>query len=161
MASDYLLEIEGIKGESQDHKHKGTIDVSSFSWGASQPGGFHSGGGGGAGKVSYSDISFTKGADKASPVLMEFCATGDHLKKAVLYVRKAGKEAQEYYQVTLQDILISSFSNGGHSGGDSSVSETFSLNFAKIQFEYKEQDATGKLLGSSKGGYDLKAGKKM
>ena len=27
MASDYLLEIDGIKGESKDHKHKETIEI--------------------------------------------------------------------------------------------------------------------------------------
>ena len=37
-ASDYLLEIEGIKGESQDSKHKETIEISSFSWGMSNSG---------------------------------------------------------------------------------------------------------------------------
>ena len=36
-ASDFLLEIDGIKGESADKKHKDTIDIESFSWGATNP----------------------------------------------------------------------------------------------------------------------------
>ncbi|HEV3436619.1 MAG TPA: type VI secretion system tube protein Hcp, partial [Gemmata sp.] len=56
MASDYLLEIDGIKGESQDDKHKDTIEISSFSWGATNAGSSSSGSGGGAGKVSYQDV---------------------------------------------------------------------------------------------------------
>jgi len=35
-ASDYLLKIDGIKGESTDLNHK--IEISSFSWGVSQTG---------------------------------------------------------------------------------------------------------------------------
>ena len=34
MASDYLLEIDGIKGESRDDKHKDTLEIESFSLGA-------------------------------------------------------------------------------------------------------------------------------
>ena len=59
MASDYVLKIDGIKGESTDSKHKDEIEIESFSWGATQPGSFASGGGGGAGKVSFQDIHFT------------------------------------------------------------------------------------------------------
>ena len=37
--------------------------------------------------------------DKASPTLMlQCCANGKHIKKAVLFVRKAGREALEYLQ---------------------------------------------------------------
>jgi hypothetical protein len=32
-ASDYLLQLDGIKGESQAHKHKETIELNSFSFG--------------------------------------------------------------------------------------------------------------------------------
>ena len=90
MASDFLLEIDGIKGESKDKKHKETIEVESFSWGATQPGSFASGQGGGAGKVTFQDIHFTSTVNKASPLLAKACATGQHIKKAVLFVRKAG-----------------------------------------------------------------------
>ncbi len=35
---DYFLKIDGIEGESQDAKHKGEIDVESWSWGRHQTG---------------------------------------------------------------------------------------------------------------------------
>ena len=38
MARDFLLEMDGIKGESKDDKHKDTIEIESFSWGATNPG---------------------------------------------------------------------------------------------------------------------------
>ncbi len=93
MASDYLLKIEGIKGESTDSKHKDEIEIESFSWGATQPGTFSTGGGGGAGKVSFQDLHFTSRVSVASPNLMVACASGQHIKVATLTVRKAGKEA--------------------------------------------------------------------
>jgi type VI secretion system secreted protein Hcp len=155
MASDYLLEIDGIKGESHDSKHKGTIEISSFSWGASQGGTHGSGGGGGAGKVSFQDLHFTSTVNIASPKLAEACATGKHLKKAVLYVRKAGGKQEEYYKVTLSDVLVSNYQLGGQSKGSVLPVDQFSLNFAKIEYEYKPQKQDGSLDAGLKMVYDL------
>jgi len=156
MASDYLLEIDGIKGESDDSKHAGTIEISSFSWGVTQSGTFAAGGGGGAGKASFQDVHFTSSVNKSSPLLASACATGQHIKKAVLFVRKAGGEQQDYYTVTLSDLLISSYQSGGSAGGDSVPVDQFSLNYAKIEFAYLPQDATGKAGSPIKMTYDLK-----
>src|SRR5438270_6686608 len=109
MASDYLLEIDGIKGESSDNKHPGTIEIDSFSWGATNSGAMSAGGGGGAGKVSFQDLHFTTKVNKSSPLLMLACASGQHIKKAVLYVRKQGGDQQEYYTITLADVLVTSY----------------------------------------------------
>ena len=49
MAVDMFLKMDGIKGESVDDKHKDEIDVLSWSWGMSQSGSAHMGGGAGAG----------------------------------------------------------------------------------------------------------------
>lgn len=152
MASDYLLELDGVKGESKDDKFKDCIEVDSFSWGASNPTSFGFGGGGGTGKVSFQDMHFTKVTDKASPVLFFKCASGDHLGKACLHVRKAGKTQQEFYTITLETFAVSSFSSGGHSGAG--VTESFSLGFAKLKFEYKEQSDKGPTGASVKNGWD-------
>lgn len=158
-AVDYFLKIEGIPGESADAKHKGEIDLQSFSWGATNSGSMAVGGGGGAGKVSMQDFHFVMKINKASPKLMLACATGEHIKKAVLICRKAGKDQQEYLKVTFGDILISSYQTGGSSGGDPIPMEQISLNFAKVEFEYKEQKPDGTLAGPIKAGYDLKSNK--
>jgi type VI secretion system secreted protein Hcp len=157
-AADYFLKIDGIEGESQDSKHKAEIEIQSFSFGATQTGSFAAGGGGGAGKVSMQDFHFTVPVNKASPKLMLACASGQHIKKAVLTVRKAGKEQQEYLKYTFSDILVSSYQTGG-GGGDVMPVDQISLNFAKIEHEYKEQKADGTLAGSVKAGWDLKQNK--
>ncbi len=162
MASDYLLELDGIKGESQDSKHKGTIEIESFSWGLSQSGSASRGAGGGAGKAVFQDIHFSTRLRSASPQLFLSCATGQHIKKAVLFVRKAGGDQQEYYKVTLEDILVSSYQQQGTSGGeDTAPTDAFSLNFAKIDLEYAPQRQDGALDAPVKAGYDLKANKKV
>src|SRR5580765_8167047 len=118
MAFDAFLKIEGIDGESTDDKHKGEIEISSFSWGVSNPGSFASGGGGGSGKVSFQDLHFTATTSKASPKLFLFCATGEHFKKATLTCRKAGGESQgsraEFLYVKMEDVLVSSYSLGSN-----------------------------------------------
>jgi type VI secretion system secreted protein Hcp len=160
MAVDMFLKLDGISGESADSKHKGEIDIESFSFGVSQPGTSSTGGGGGSGKASFSDLSIVKKADKSSPNLMLKCATGEHIASALLTVRKAGGSQQEYYKIKLTDLLVSNFQNTG-SGGDSIPVESLSLNFAKIEFEYNEQDSKGGLKGVVKSGYDIKGNKKV
>jgi type VI secretion system secreted protein Hcp len=159
MASDFLLEIDGIEGESQDTKHPKTVEVSSFSWGISQAGSFASGHGGGVGKASFQDLHFTSHVGKASPKLALACATGQHIAKATLFVRKAGEDPQDYYKVILEDVLVSSYQSAGSSGGDL-PSDGFSFNYAKIEFDYSVQDAKGKIAAPIIMKYNLAAGKK-
>ncbi len=132
MAIDMFIKIKGIDGESKDASHTGQIDVLAWSWGLSQSGSFHTGGGGGAGKVNVQDLSFTKWVDKASPTLMLFCANGDHIPDATLYVRKAGKDALEYIIIELKKLIVTSVSTGG-SGGEDRLTENVTLNFAHVK----------------------------
>jgi type VI secretion system secreted protein Hcp len=156
-AVDYFLKIDGIQGESKADRHKDEIDIESFSWGETQSGTFAVGGGGGAGKVSMQDFHFTMRVNKASPTLFLACAQGDHIKNAILTCRKAGEKQQEFMKVTMSDCLVSSFQIGGHGGGDVTPTDQVSLNFAKIEFEYKQYDATGKLISPIKHWFDLRS----
>ena len=157
MARDYLLQIEGIKGESKDKAHKDTIELHSFSWGVTNPGTYASNSGGGAGKGSFQDLHCSSTVNKASPNLAKASASGKHISKAILYVRKAGGKQQEYYTVTLEDILISGYQSGG-SGGDILPMDSFSLNYAKIKFEYKPQKDDQTLDSAIEMTWNLKAG---
>ena len=159
MAFDCFLKLDGIPGESADSKHKGEIDVMSYSFGATQTGSFAYGGGGGAGKVQFQDFHFVMKMSKATPKLFLACANGEHLKSAILTVRKAGKEAQEFYNVKFTDILVSSYTTGASGGGDEVPTEQISFNFTKMEMEYKEQKADGSLSGGVKAHYDAKINK--
>ena len=139
-ASDYLLEIDGIKGESKDEVHKDSIEIMSWSWGASNPISM-SGGGAGTGKVSFQDFHFTAKGGKASPQLMLACATGKHIAKATLHVRKSGGDRPvEYYKITLSDVFVSSFQQAGSSGGTSSEpNDAVQLFFNTIAVEHTDE----------------------
>ena len=155
-AVDYFLKIDGVQGESQDKAHKNEIEIESFSWGATQSGTASRGGGMGAGKVQMQDFHLVMKVNKASPKLMLACAQGEHIKSAILTCRKAGKEQQDYMKVTFSDLLVSSYQTGGSEGADVLPMDRISLNFSKVEIEYKEQKADGSLGGAIKAHYDLK-----
>ncbi len=155
-AVDYFIKFDGIKGESADVKHKDEIDVESWSWGETNAGG--TGSGGGAGKVAMQDFHFVMRLNRASPVLMKACATGQHIKTATLSARKAGKGQQEYLTFKFRDVLVSSFQTTG--GVEMPVpSDSVSFNFAKVEVEYKPEKSDGSLGAAVDFRYDLKAHK--
>jgi len=158
---DFFLKIDGIDGESSDHKHANEIQISSWSFGESQTGSHTTGGGGGAGKVVMQDFHFTMGTNKATPKLFLACANGEHIKSAKLTCRKAGKEQQEYLTWTFSDLLVSSYQTGGSDAGGVLPVDSISLNFTKAEIGYKPQKADGTLDAESKAGYDVKKNAKV
>jgi type VI secretion system secreted protein Hcp len=158
MAVDMFLKIDGIEGESQDDKCKGQIHIESFSFGVEQVGTADSGGGLGAGKAKFEDFEFTMPTQKASPKIYAACASGKHIKNAILSIRKAGGKQDIFLKHTFSDLLISSFRTAN---GDPQPIDTIKFNFVKLQTEYKEQGADGSLKGAVTAGYDLKANKAM
>src|ERR1700694_4504836 len=110
---DYFLKIDGIDGEAQDTKHKNEIQLESWSFGATNGGTAALGLGMGQGKVQMGDFHFVMRSNKASPKLYLACCDGEHIKKAILTCRKAGKDQQEYLVWTFQDLVVSSFQTGG------------------------------------------------
>lgn len=117
------------------------------------------GGGGGAGKVSMQDFHFVMKVNKASPKLLVKCATGEHIKNALLTCRKAGKKQQEFLVIKFCDVLVSSFQTGGSGASDIIPTDQISLNYSKIEYQYKMQKADGNLDGPVWGKYDIKANK--
>ena len=158
MASDIFAKLGDIKGESLDDKHKDEIEILSWSWGVSNAGAMGRGGGAAAGKASFHDLTFTHKIDKASPVLMQSCATGVHLKDATITHRKAGKGQQEYLVIKMNDVIVTSV-NHGDSAGDEPHTEQVTLAFAKVDLEYKPQMPDGSLDAGIHFKYDLKANK--
>lgn len=128
MAVDMFLKIDGIDGDSRDHKHKGEIELLSFSWGISNPA---SSGGGGAGKPSVSDFSIIKQMDKTSPLLMEKCCQGERISGVLVTLAK-GEDKLDFYKIKLTDVLISSYQTGGSNNGGGVPMESVSFSFASV-----------------------------
>jgi len=158
MAVSIFAKIGTIKGESQDTKHKDEIEALSWSWGVSQSSTMAHGGAGGAGKASFQDLNFTHHVDKASPLLMKVCATGEHIKEATITLRKAGKAQQEYLVIKMTDVLVTSVSTSVSAEGDA-TSEGVALAFAKVDLEYRPQKPDGSLDVGLHFKYDIKANK--
>ncbi len=125
-ASIYL-KLDGIKGESQESKHKDEIHIESFalSGGSGQPPS-----GAAAGRTTISSFHIIKAVDKSSPVLFQAAATGTHIKEAVLsFTRGSGSKEQTYLKFDFQNVLISSVQDG--SSPNQVPTESVALNFQK------------------------------
>ena len=157
MPTDIFAKIGDIKGGSTDNKHKDEVEVLSYSWGVTNPAHIGTGGGGGAGRATFQDPSIVHKIDKASPKLLEACATGEHLKEATITFRKAGKGQQEFLVIKMNDVIITGVVQ---SAPDSEAgSETVSLEFAKVDWEFRPQKADGSLDAGIHFKFDIKANK--
>ena len=157
MASDIFAKLGDIKGESQDSKHKEEIEVLSYSWGVSNPGTFQGGGTGvGSGKTTFQDLSIVHRIDKSSPALLRACATGEHIKEAIITQRKSGKGQQEFLIIKMNDILITGVS---HTDDATQSSEVVTLAFAKVDVEYRPLKSDGSLDAGVHFKYDIAANK--
>lgn len=153
MAVDYFLKLDGIPGESTDAKHKGEIDVLAFSWGVSQAGSSGRGVGVSAGKAIFEDLLVVARTSRASPKLWQACATGQHLKTAVLVCRKAGKAPLEFLKITLTDVTITSYEID--SSDEELPLDQVALAFAKVETEFVSVDPKGKAQPPVTTGWDL------
>lgn len=156
--SDYFLKIEGIDGESTDEGHRGEIEILSWSWGTNQMGTGGQAGSNRGGKVNFQDLSVTKAIDGTTDTLMLGHFEGKHFPTAKLTMRKAGGNPQEYYVITLKDVMISSFAQAGDG---SQETETISLNYTKIEFDYRAQSSDGSAGNPKTWGWDLSKNKKV
>ena len=142
MAIDMFMKVEGVNGESKDSNHKDWTNIESFDWGAEQPGSMTSGGGGGAGKVNFNDLTVVAAIDKAAPTILKNCATGQHLSKVEISVCKAGGEQIKYSRTTLEDVLVTGVKFIGVQDNDA-LKMRYSFQAAKVKNQYWEQTDKG------------------
>ena len=165
-AVDYFLKIDGIAGESVNAKFRDYIVLDSFSWGESNAGHatIAAGGGAGAGKVSFQDFHFTSKINKATPPLMLACASGKHIANAILIGLRTGQSETkgdfQFLKYTLTDVLVSSVVEGGSAGPEAPLDQV-SLNFVKIEVEFKEQRPDGSLGATTSFAWNLRTNAKF
>jgi type VI secretion system secreted protein Hcp len=154
-AEEYLMKVNGVVGESSDAKHKGAIELTSWSWGLSQSGAAHAASGGGeSGRAEVQDLLITMPASKASPRLMLSCASGEHHKDAVLTVRKAGRPQQEFLVIKMEDVIITSVQTGGSAPSGDLVDQV-ALGFSTVRMEFRPQKDDGSLDVAVEAGWDI------
>ncbi len=154
MAANYFVKLTPeIKAESSQEEFVGQLEVLSFSYGVSQSGGFSFGSGGGVAAANCQDLSVSFRQCAASPKLMEACASGKHFDDLKLTcLRAAGDKQEKYLEVTLTDVVVSSYQSGG--SGDDMPIESASFNYVKIKMEYYKQDDKGIATSAATGQWD-------
>lgn len=136
------LQIEPIKGECGEDKHKDWIQIMSYSLGISQTvSAFTGTGGRSAGDASFSDLVITKEVDKASIDLNLHCIQGTHIAKLVLDACEDTGDKVCYWKYELEDVMVSSVSLSGGTGGRPSESVTFV--YRSIKWTYTPVKADG------------------
>jgi type VI secretion system secreted protein Hcp len=171
-AVDYFLKLDGIEGESQDSKHSKEVEIIKFHFKGHQAGTTGSAtSGGGKGRVKLDDLIIWKKVDKSSPKAFLRCCSGEPVKKVVLTGRKAGKDQQDYFTITMTDCVISLFEYGQPPSEDGALLpavqddwealERIGFNYATIDYSYKEQKADGTLGGEIKGGWNATQNKAL
>ncbi|HKG93867.1 MAG TPA: type VI secretion system tube protein Hcp [Gemmatimonadaceae bacterium] len=164
MAVDMFLKIDAIDGESTDDKHKGEIEVLSYSWGITQQksASASSAGSLSAQRASFNDFHIVKAIDKTSPKLALACADGTHIKSIRLELCRAGGDKQPYMEYKFTDVLVTSFRPGGSGHGEALPLEEVSFTYGKAEWKYTQTKVEGgKAAGNVAGGWDLKSNKKV
>ena len=137
-----------INGEAQDDKHKGEIEVLSWSWG--MQGKASIGGGNATGKATMRELRIVKKVDKASTALMSALRTNEVIKEGILTLRKTGTSKVEYFKITIQDGRVMSLDvEAGDDSGSSTLLERVSFSFNKIAVEYTPQGGDGMPQGAT------------
>lgn len=139
-----------VEGESANAAHPKWIELNSFSHGLgiAVSSSASSSGSRTSGIPSHAEISVAKMVDKASVKMNEALCNSTNFKEVIVEFTEnnAGKE-ETIFKLTLNDVIISSISISG-GGGSSELSESFSLNYGKIKWEYTSFDqSSGKKMG--------------
>jgi type VI secretion system secreted protein Hcp len=161
MAIDVYLQIDGIKGESADDKHKDWIECKSVNWGVAQPKSATASTGGGhtAERCEHKDIVVSKLADLSSPILLQTCAAGKTIPKArIEFMRADGQgERVKYFEIEIENVLIGAVTPEVEEGDI--LSESVGLKFSKVKWKYTQQKVAGGAGGNTSGGWDLSTNK--
>jgi type VI secretion system secreted protein Hcp len=162
VAIDVYLQIDGIKGESADNAHKDWIECSSVDFGVIQPrsASASSSGGHTAERCEHKDISVSKLADLATPLLLEQCSMGKTIPKAKFDFMRADADGKRvtYFNIELENVLISSVTPSVSEGNI--MHENVSIKYAKVKWKYVQQKISGGAGGNTAGGWDLSKNQK-
>ncbi len=158
MAFDSFLYFPGdtqIKGETLDDEMAKlfAFQITGFGFGATNSSIIDSqSGGGGVGKTDFEEFTFDKITDSASAGLYRACATGRHIKEAIMECRRQGGGNQPggltFFTVRFKTVIVKEMK---WSGGDDALTESMSLAYGAKQIEYRRQGKDGKMIKLSSG----------
>ncbi len=149
MSTNMFLIIDGVTGESDDEKHTGWCEIISWGHSFTQPTNpMRTSSGQTVEKCLHENLEFGKYVDKATPDILTAVWGGKQFNGACIRQYRADNLNVPvlYLEVTMQDVVVSSYSIAAGEG--SLPEETIGLSYSKIQYEY---NAVDKLLGAATG----------
>ena len=155
--ADYFLKIDGIAGESKDPRHRGEIELDSFSWGENH---LAHAGATSAASPTIQDFHVVKHTDKASPLLMLAVASGRHFTAAVLTAQRPGTVPLDYLTISLGGVMANSYRTGAQPG-QAVPADQVSFSFRQIEIVYRSQRPDGSLDTPVTAGWDVTANRKI
>jgi type VI secretion system secreted protein Hcp len=141
--TNYILNIESVRGETKRDGKDDLIEVLSFEYGISAA---HFQGEGSAKRRKYTNVRFRKLVDRSSVVIQQMLATNSKIRQATLTLSKAGGEELIFYKVVLKDAYIASYKILGEDFPDefrALPKDEFEISFRRIEIEYEEQNNQG------------------
>lgn len=148
-----VMQIPGITGDSNVPGHAGWVDVSSYQHGigaaASVPPGSSTVQ---VSKPSYSEIVLTKRFDRSSIPITSKMNTSTASSPIVIEFLTGGNTPVVYYRLTLTGAY---FTGQSISSGGDNPSESLSIFYSKMAWEYYPIDNSGKVGAAVRGEWDV------
>ena len=153
-----LLEIKDLKGNCTITGHADQIILNSYSHGVALP---MSGDAANtertAGRPQFSEMNFSKMTDQSTPALYTACTEGKKLGDAIIHIgRNENGTFMSLMKYTLANAMISNINT---SGGGGIPSDSFAVNYTKIQSEFTQQNSDSTKKGTASFGWDLTTNK--
>jgi type VI secretion system secreted protein Hcp len=114
--------------------------ILAYSFGVSNSGSSHVGGGMGSGKANFQDISLTLYNGNMSHELLRSAALGTHFPEMKLKFYENSKKM--FYEIILKDVMVTSFSQSTSCGKGpcSGLAESITLTYSQVQFKDHKND---------------------
>lgn len=155
---EMFVKIKGVEGGSRDVAHEGWIDVESFHYGVSRPGGGALRADGPREPANHHGLTITKGTDKATPFLYLHCSTGEPIEEVVLEVTHSTQEGHTVQEYRLRNVTVSSIRTAGGPKSRPRTAETVKLSYESIEWTYVKIDpATGRAASAAAAQWGLPA----
>lgn len=151
-----------IEGESRDNEHKKPwFEVSSWEHMIRQPKSATASTAGGhtAERCEHGEMVFTKDLDLTSPQLWEACSAGTLYDDVEIeFMRANGTQGRvKYLTIKLKKAIVASVKPSVV--GEGLPTETFTLKYAAVQWEYTQQTMDGKTAKGSPAMWSLATNK--
>jgi type VI secretion system secreted protein Hcp len=155
-----FLDLKGVKGSAMDPDFKDQIPLQSVSWGVTNHGNFGHGSGGSKHHGQIHEISISKIMCRATPTIMQFCTSGEHIAEGKLSLCwLSGDTKKAYFEVNLKHIRITSYQMAG-SGGAMHPMESMSLQFVETEVFHNPQSNEGSAEGGVRFAWNLQENRK-